>query len=184
MKARFSLYYGPDARSASVQLRTQSLFRRDANGDLVHAPLPHRSRQTMNPRAEERRGKPRFEWRHDAKAWTVDGHGRMECREARSCNLSRGGCCLLLDQRVDVGSFLDLQVEDAEGYLPLLQVLELRAKGCVWLVRCAWLQKLGKDKLQSLLGKPQKERKKTVFVTGNQSRPSWLMRLWRLFRAA
>jgi hypothetical protein len=71
-----------------------------------------------------------------------------------------GGCCLLLDQRVDVGSFLDLQVEEAAGWLPLLQVLELRSKGRVWLVRCTWLQKLSKDKLQCLLGKPQKKCRK------------------------
>jgi hypothetical protein len=66
----------------------------------------------------------------------------------------------------------------------LLQVLEVRAKGRVWLVRCAWLQKLGKDKLRSLLGKPQKDGKKVAFVMGSQPRPSWLMRLWRRFWAA
>jgi hypothetical protein len=184
VKARLTFYHPEHARSATVQLRTQSLFQRDANGELIHAPQEARSPQTMNPRAEERRSKLRFDWRHDAKAWTVHGHGRKECREARSCNLSRGGCCLLLDQAVAVGSFLDLQVEEADGCLPLLQVLEVRAKGCVWLVRCAWLQKLGKDKMRCLLGKPHRERKKSAFVTDRPPRPSWLMRLWLRFRAA
>jgi len=89
---------------------------------------------------------------------------------------------LLLEERVEIGSFVDLELETAKkiGSLPLLQVVAGKPKGSVWLVRCVWLQKLSKKTVRLLLNRPRKKRKKKQLDSLPRS-SGWLMRLWTWF---
>src|SRR5262249_13864191 len=110
MKWKNSVYWPRPWLSASVRLTTMALFQRDADGELIYAQEPKRKRRLRNPRGEERRRARRYEWRHDSVVWTVTGQGRELEIDARTCDLSAGGCSVLLDQEIPPGSFLDLQM--------------------------------------------------------------------------
>jgi hypothetical protein len=180
-----NLIYRPQPPSASVPLSTLALFQRDTDGRLVRALPINLSRWKRNPKGEERRTARRFEWRHDSLVWTVTSQGRVDANEARTCEVSRGGCSLLLDHEIQPGSLLDLHVDaiDEAVCLPLLRVLEATPKGSVWLLRCVWLQKLTKSTMGRLLGRRLKPRRKSNRKP-RQPHDNWLLRLWRRFHAA
>jgi hypothetical protein len=186
MKDKFECYSATSKSRASVPLSTLALFRRDASGKLVYHPPAKKAPQDRNPKIEERRQSRRFELRQDARAWTVTAQGKQDGREVRTCDVSRGGCALLVEQQVEPGLFLDLQFQTAEpvGDLPLAQVLESSPKGEVWFIRCRWLRPLRGNTVRCLLGRPRKKRKrrrKAAAAEGVQ--PNWLMRLWEMFFA-
>jgi len=185
MKEKNMLYRPGSRRSATVPLTTLGLFQPDGTGRLEYTPPGKPVRQARNPRAEERRFSRRFEWRHDVAGWTVTAQGRTTYFEARSCDVSRMGCCLLVDHELDAGAFLDIQVCDLDelDLLPFVQVLECRPKGRVWQVRCLWLQPLQKIQVRCLLGQTTTPMCKTRARTRRYS-STWLQRLWRRFQTA
>jgi len=184
MKEKNQLYEEHSSYSAGMRLRTLGLFQRDAEGYLVYVPRD-RTPQEINPRAEERRLTPRHEWRQDGLAWIVTNEGRSESIQVRTCEVSHGGCTLLLPQQVVSGTFLDLSVPGLAdpGDLPLLQILDTTPRGSIWIVRGTWLQELTAAEVRFLRGvresnRPQKEMEEPRKTEG------WMMRLWRRFRAA
>jgi hypothetical protein len=170
----------------NMPLRTMGLFERDASGHLVYAPTRQPIPRQPNPRGEDRRASRRLEWRHDGMIWTVNGQGRVLIGATRTCNVSVGGCCILLDRDVEPGTLLDLDLPEAgdtHGYLPLAEVLAGSRKGDVWLVRCAWLQNLRKIAACWLVGTG--ETKQQLWpAPASKSEQSWLMQLWKRFRSA
>src|SRR5262249_25370306 len=122
MKGKFDQYPEEPSSRALIQLRTMALFQRDPSGVLVYAPPP-KTPQDRNPTVEERRLTRRFEYRQDARASTVTAQGKQDGQEVRTCDVSRGGCAILLEQPVKPGLFLDLRFEipDLADRLPLAQ---------------------------------------------------------------
>lgn len=175
-------FYGPAAsESANVALRTMTLFERDADGYLVYArKLLKRWRKADT--LGDRRTCRRFEWRKDVTCRLLFGRRLGPKIQARTCNLSRGGVSLLLAERLDVGSYIDfLSTEGREAALPIAEVLDVQAKGAIWLVNARWPRRLDQVTLRGLLPRrpargPKQER------AGDD--PGWLMRLWQRFCGA
>jgi hypothetical protein len=195
MKGKNCFYRPEAAQSSAARLSTMALFMRDANGELVYAPLRKKSPTELNPNSEDRRAAPRREWRQDALLWTVSLQGRLHHLNARTCELSAGGCSLLLDEAVEPGSYVDLQLGqddeseadqanemDEEECLPLLEIADSRPKGSIWLARCHWLQELHPSTLRHLLAMNKPRR--ASGTTENQPSDSWQLELWQQFHAA
>jgi hypothetical protein len=176
-------FYGPRAgESANVDLRTMTLFERDEKGYLVYArKLVKRWRKAL-PIPGERRTCRRIEWRKNVTCRVLSGRRVGPEVEARTCNLSRGGVSLLLADRIAVGSHIDfIWTEGAEVALALAEVIDVQAKGDVWLVCGRWPQELDRVTFRRLLGRrlvraPRKEH------PGEDS--GWLIKLWQKFRGA
>ena len=177
--------YQPEKHLTSIPLSTLALFRRDDDGLLVYAPLRRRYRGNFNPSVEERRRRRRFPWRKDAHGWIVVDQEWTDAISIRTCEVSAGGCTVLLDQQVEIGTILDIEVEESHkaGILPLAEVIDIQPRGDVWLVRCVWLVDLSKRTLRRLLDKPKKKQHQQI-VLPTPIKVGWLTRLWMWFHAA
>ena len=183
MKERNRIYSCPNNKSTGrIPLATLALFRKGPTGKLVHAPLvlpdgPHR-----NPLTGERRGDLRREYRHDAVCREMTAQGPGPAIEARVCEISAGGFSILLDQAVEPGNYLEIEVADVDARWPLAQVLRRRPKGNVWFASGCWLNKLPDAAMAYLFGEPEpEERCEIVEAEVVEPLPSLLMRLWQRF---
>ena len=160
------------------------LFKKDETGRLIYAKLRRRHPGTFNPSVEERRARKRHDWRKDAAAWIVTEEGWSEPFPVRTCQLSAGGCTLLLEREVDASCFLDIEVEGAPeaDMLPYAEIMHVEPRGNVWMARCVWVEEVSNKVLRVLLDRPKKTRPKEVLPT--RGRESWLTRLWMWFHAA
>jgi hypothetical protein len=172
--------YRPEPEGSSTPLSTMTLFERDSDGDLVYARELENQWRKRPSTPGDRRSCRRIEWRRDGICRTVVPGSLDQEQEARTCNISRGGISLLLTKRIEVGSYLDLTAMggDASVKLPLAEVLDVRARGSVWLISCAWLQMLDQKQWQRFSGRRKRKapKKETTEQTG------WLMQLWNRFR--
>ncbi len=182
MKEKDRIYSPEGWDSAPLELATMKLFERDEEGYLVYArKLLRRWRRTSAAPGDRRIGR-RIEWRHDVTC-RILAHQKLGSElEARTCNLSQGGVCLLLDERVEVGAYLDFGPwSKGTGLtLPLVQVVSAQFRGNVWLVCGRWRGRLDRVTFQRLLGRRVRAPKKDHAPES----PGWLSRLWHRFQGA
>jgi hypothetical protein len=183
MKEKDRIYAPELGESAELELDTMRLFEQDEDGHLVYASKLHRRWQKTYPPPGERRNARRVEWRHDVTCRILARQNLGAELEARTWNLSKGGVCLLLDERVEVGAYIDFGpwTEGTGVVLPLVQVLNVQLRGAVWVVSGRWRGGLDAATFRRLLGRRRTRATK-------QDRPpektGWLLNLWQKFQAA